>query len=887
MAAVTADKVVVELELKDGQYLAKVRRNEEQFTKSQRNSARAAEDAERRIRASSDGISRAFKSVAASLAAGASVAAITKMADNYTNLQNRLKATGLEGQALIDVQDRLYEAANKNGIAVDAVAQLYQRATLAQKSLGASTDEIISLTNGVAAALRVQGVSAEQASGPLLQLGQALGAGTVRAEELNSLLEGTPILLQAAANGSAKYAGDMNALAAAVRKGEVSSQELFRAMLAGLPAIQAQAEQLPKTVGQAMQILNNQLGRYVGQADQGLSATQRLAAGIEGLANNLDKVVPAIAVLSGVFAARYVASLAAAALAEDGFITKARQAVAETVANERAKTAAVAQGARARTAALTAESIALRRQVDTGRTATGQFVSRVAAQKQLDAANKALISSFGTATAATVRNTGAMTVATSAAKSLGGGLLALAGGPVIAAITGLALAISLVVNANINAKREFDNLESSVQETAKEYERAAAAAKSLGSESGRLATTQDTAAVSAAQLTGEVSKLADEHYRAAAGVKAQIVETLRLKALTAGQQTSEAVTQFRNVQRQAEFRETRRDPASRARVNDELLATREFAVMQTAASNARIATAELRAEMERPLSAYLPTKDGGTGNGGEDGAGRVGSSARAAAKDIVDSVSDIEIAFRRIEESLLTDAERAAKQLAEQAEIINAAVSAGIITPTEGARVAAGVAGLGLEEFKADDITPISPEVAQEYGRMLAEGAAAEVEAWRGMARNFTDVLASDNIWEAAGHKFRDAAFNHLEDVLTNLFAGLSKSGGGWGSIFGMFGGNRATGGPVRAGMSYNVGERGTEKFVPSQNGYIIPNMKNASAAPGMSGMVKIVVGEGEMFTARVTEIAGPLSIQTAATSAAYSQDQMVKSQKRSGQRIF
>lgn len=170
---------------------------------------------------------------------------------------------------------------------------------------------------------------------------------------------------------------------------------------------------------------------------------------------------------------------------------------------------------------------------------------------------------------------------------------------------------------------------------------------------------------------------------------------------------------------------------------------------------------------------------------------------------------------------------------------------------------------------------------------MLAEGAAAEVEAWRGMARNFTDVLASDNIWEAAGQKFRDAAFNHLEDVLTNLFAGLSKSGGGWGSILSMFGGNRATGGPVRAGMSYNVGERGTEKFVPSQNGYIIPNMKNASAAPGMSGMVKIVVGEGEMFTARVTEIAGPLSIQTAATSAAYSQDQMVKSQKRSGQRIF
>ena len=49
MAAVTADKVVVELELKDGQYLAKVRRNEEQFTKSQRNSARRPSLPERRL----------------------------------------------------------------------------------------------------------------------------------------------------------------------------------------------------------------------------------------------------------------------------------------------------------------------------------------------------------------------------------------------------------------------------------------------------------------------------------------------------------------------------------------------------------------------------------------------------------------------------------------------------------------------------------------------------------------------------------------------------------------------------------------------------------------------------------------------------------------------
>lgn len=876
MAAVTADKVVVELELKDGQYLAKVRRNEEQFTKSQRNSARAAEDAERRIRASSDGISRAFRSVAASLAAGASIAAITKMADNYTNLQNRLKATGLEGQALIDVQDRLYEAANKNGIAVDAVAQLYQRATLAQKNLGASTDEIISLTNGVAAALRVQGVSAEQASGPLLQLGQALGAGTVRAEELNSLLEGTPILLQAAANGSAKYAGDMNALAAAVRKGEVSSQELFRAMLAGLPAIQAQAEQLPKTVGQAMQILNNQLGRYVGQADQGLSATQRLAAGIEGLANNLDKVIPAIAVLSGVFAARYVASLAAAALAEDGFITKARQAVAETVANERAKTAAVADGTRARTAALTAESIALRRQVDTGRNAAGQFISQAAAQRQLADTNRALAASMGPATAATIRNTAAVSAATAGARAFGSGLLALAGGPIgatILAVGALTAGIGYLIKENSQA-------EISVKALQRAEEAAAPTKTKIKSLTDELTTASRQRAAAIREEINELINLQRVELARLGEKKKAALEAARAGGGTGGVDSMTGAfggvvgTSFGN-QVNAQNARTLRDSQLNTREVKEATAAYEAQDKVVAAMSNSLKEAEgARASLAAPPPPQGPAR-----------------AARQAAVVAKDETDDLRRSLEDIQNSLLTDAERAAKQLAEQARIIALAVGdgkrPGLITAEEGKRLEAGIAGLGLEGFKPETITPIGPEIAQEYGRMLAEGAAAEIEAWRGMARNFTDVLASDNIWEAAGHKFRDAAFNHLEDVLTNLFAGLSKSGGGWGSIFGMFGGNRATGGPVRAGMSYNVGERGTEKFVPSQNGYIIPSMKNASASPGMSGMVKIVVGEGEMFTARVTEIAGPLSIQTAATSAAYSQDQMVKSQKRSGQRIF
>lgn len=50
----------------------------------------------------------------------------------------------------------------------------------------------------------------------------------------------------------------------------------------------------------------------------------------------------------------------------------------------------------------------------------------------------------------------------------------------------------------------------------------------------------------------------------------------------------------------------------------------------------------------------------------------------------------------------------------------------------------------------------------------------------------------------------------------TGFFSGLSS----------LFGGGKASGGPVSAGTSYTVGEHGAEAFVPNVNGSIIPNNK-------------------------------------------------------------
>jgi tape measure domain-containing protein len=275
---------------------------------SQRNLSRIMDGAGRGMVGS---FRSALSGLAPTIAAAFSAQQVIKYADAYTSLQNRLKATGLEGAALKRVEDGLYEAANRNGVAVEATASLYQRAAMARQNLGASEEQLMQIVSGTSAALKLQGTSAGEASGALLQLGQLLGGNMVQSQEYNSLIDGLPTVLEAVAKGSDRWGGSVNKLTQDVKAGKVSSQEFFQAALKGYADIEARAGQSTTTVGAALQTLNNQLGRYIGQTDSSMSATARMAQGIELLANNLDTAALIVGVLAGVFGAKFVLSMTA------------------------------------------------------------------------------------------------------------------------------------------------------------------------------------------------------------------------------------------------------------------------------------------------------------------------------------------------------------------------------------------------------------------------------------------------------------------------------------------------------------------------------------------------------------------------------------------------
>ena len=106
----------------------------------------------------------------------------------------------------------------------------------------------------------------------------------------------------------------------------------------------------------------------------------------------------------------------------------------------------------------------------------------------------------------------------------------------------------------------------------------------------------------------------------------------------------------------------------------------------------------------------------------------------------------------------------------------------------------------------------------------------------RDLSLAIEEAIRSGNVGEAIRNVFErrvsDALGNAIEslvDEVIALFSGVFKDSGAGGDIFGIFGtifsGARASGGSVKKGQSYLVGERGAERFVPLEDGTILPNM--------------------------------------------------------------
>lgn len=375
---------------------------------------------------SMDAMSVATRSLATQMTALVSVGALISKMDAYTNLQNRLKLVTNSQTELNKAMSDTFDIAQRTRQSWDAAAQVYQGFANNAKTLGLTMDQTAKLTETVSKAVAISGASAASAEAALVQFNQALGAGALRGEELNSVMEQTPALARAIAEGMGITVGQLRTVAAT---GAITSETLVKALEKASKSVDSLFAKTDPTIGQSFTMLNNEVSKFIGEAGKASGAASLTADSVKLLAENLDLVANSAAVVGiGVLTKTILAKSLAV---RDSVVASAQNRAALLAENKAQVQALGVEALRTKQlAALSATEINLARAEYNAATSA---TARAAAVQRLTAAEIAHSIAKKEATVATNAYTVAQTrlnaVATLSSRALG-----LVGGP-IGAIT--------------------------------------------------------------------------------------------------------------------------------------------------------------------------------------------------------------------------------------------------------------------------------------------------------------------------------------------------------------------------------------------------------------------------------------------------------------------
>ena len=363
--------------------------------------------------------------------AGGRIAQLKNYADGYTEIQNKLRL--VESASINSARglESVFDISLKTNQSIQATSGVYQRFAQNAEALKISQAQVASLTETVSKAVTISGASAESAQAALMQFGQALGSGVFRGDEFNSVMEQTPGLAKAIADGLGVTTGELRNMA---KEGKLTTDVLIPALERAKSSVDSQFGSRILTISAALENLSTATVKWVGETDNAIGVSRTAAEIINGFSHHLTVA----ATVMGTFGA------AVGATKLNGFIAESRKQA--LVASE------VAQAEVKRTAALRAEAQAEMSVIQLKITHARTEAELLAAKTLAEAQAKKLTIAIN-AEAAANKNLAIAKRNTSAAGRLLGGALGLVGGPIGALAVGLSLGAGYLLEWRQEAER--------------------------------------------------------------------------------------------------------------------------------------------------------------------------------------------------------------------------------------------------------------------------------------------------------------------------------------------------------------------------------------------------------------------------------------------------
>lgn len=250
-----------------------------------------------------DNVGKLIKRAMAFTGVALGVNQLRQMADTYTDMQNRLRGVTSGQEQLDAVTERLFATANKTRNAFDATVEMYAKVALATKELGRTQAETLDFTESLNQAVILSGASTQEASAGIRQLSQGMASGTLRGDELNSVLEQIPVVADVIAKGLNITRGELRAMGA---DGKISADIILDAFSKARGELAERFAKTVPTLSQSFQVLSNVVLKYVGDLNEGIGVTARLSKFVIAIADNIDTLARAAAAAGSVIAVQFV-----------------------------------------------------------------------------------------------------------------------------------------------------------------------------------------------------------------------------------------------------------------------------------------------------------------------------------------------------------------------------------------------------------------------------------------------------------------------------------------------------------------------------------------------------------------------------------------------------
>lgn len=237
----------------------------------------------------------AFNAFFAFSVAGVGIKGLADTADSIQNLQSRLKVLTGSSEGAQVAFDGIVEKANATKVSISDLGTTYTRLASVLKSTGLQTNTLLEVTEVLQNTFKLSGATAQEAANASVQLSQGLALGTLRGQDLRSVLSQNVVFGDLLAKQLNITRDKLYKFAEA---GTIKTPDVFKAILSNAKEVNTAAESMAQTFEQTLTIAFNKFQVAVGAVNKEFDISGNFRKGVDYLIEKLPEIATVLGVLT-------------------------------------------------------------------------------------------------------------------------------------------------------------------------------------------------------------------------------------------------------------------------------------------------------------------------------------------------------------------------------------------------------------------------------------------------------------------------------------------------------------------------------------------------------------------------------------------------------------